>query len=350
MKKRELIIDGIRISDESECYVIAEIGHNHQGDMEQAKKLFLTAKEAGCHAVKLQKRENRVLYTKAMFNQPYDNVNSYGHSYGEHREALEFDRDQYLELQDYAREIGVTFFATAFDEPSADFLQALDMPAFKIASSDIIHTPLLKHIASFGKPMIISTGGATSEDIKRAYDTVMPINDQIAFLQCTSGYPASFEELNLRVIETLREEYPDTVIGLSAHDNGIAMALVGYVLGARIIEKHYTLNRALKGTDHCFSLEPTGMRKLSRDLKRAAFSLGNGVKEIYTSEKKPLKKMQKSIMAARALPKGHQLRMEDVTFKSPSEGLPPYRIDELIGRTLATDLDEEACILFEHLK
>jgi sialic acid synthase len=346
---RSLAIDGVRLSDTSDCFVIAEVGHNHQGDVEKCKELFRQAKECGADAVKTQKRDNRTLYTRAMYEKPYDNENSFGATYGEHREALEFDRDEYVELQRYARQIGVTFFATAFDIPSADFLAKLDMPAYKIASGDLKSIPLLRHIAGFGKPMLVSTGGATMEDINRAYDTIAPVNPQISFLQCTAAYPASPEDLNLNVITTLRTRFPELVIGLSDHENGIAMAVAAYVLGARIIEKHFTLNHTWKGTDHAFSLEPIGMRKLVRDLRRARVALGTGVKCPLPSERGPLAKMGKMLVARRALGAGHVLSDGDVTMKSPGDGLPPYLLDQVLGRTLTKPLQPDDPITFEVL-
>ncbi len=156
---RELTIDGRRIADDTACFVIAEIGHNHQGSVEKAQELFVLAKQAGVDAVKLQKRDNRRLFTRALYDSPYDNENSFGPTYGAHREALELDRDAYVELQACARELGLVFFATAFDETSADLLEELDVPAYKIASGDLRNTPLLRHVAAFGKPLIVSTGG-----------------------------------------------------------------------------------------------------------------------------------------------------------------------------------------------
>ena len=138
-------------------------------------------------------------------------------------------------------------FATPFDFSSVDFLADLEMPAYKTASGDITNIPLLKYIAEIGKPMLVSTGGATIDDVQRAYDAIMPINKRLCILQCTSSYPAEPEELNLRVIETYRQRFPDIVVGLSDHQNGIAMAIVAYMLGARVVEKHFTLNRAWKG-------------------------------------------------------------------------------------------------------
>jgi N-acetylneuraminate synthase/sialic acid synthase len=346
---RELVIDKHVINDDSDCFVIAEIGHNHQGSLDRCKELFRLARECGAQAVKLQKRDNRSLYTREMYDKPYDNENSFGPTYGAHREALEFGRDQYRDLQRYARELGITFFATAFDLPSADFLAALDMPAYKIASGDLKNLPLLKHVARFGKPMIISTGGARLEDVERAYETLMPINRQIAILQCTAGYPAKFEELDIRVIATYRERFPEVVVGLSAHDNGIAMATAAYVLGSRIVEKHFTWNRAAKGTDHAFSLEPPGLRKLVRDLGRVRQALGDGVKKVYPSEEGPILKMGKKLVAARDLPTGHVLTPQDIAFKSPGDGLAPCMLDQIVGRTLLRPLKADETIALNAL-
>ena len=346
---RKLVIDGKTIADDGDCYVTAEIGHNHQGNLETAKEMFRVAKDCGADAVKLQKRDNRQLYTQAMYHKPYDHENSFGLTYGEHREALEFGWDEYSELMDYARELGVTMFATAFDFPSADFLAKLDAPAFKIASGDLKNIPLLTYIAKFQKPIILSTGGGTMEDVNRAYDAIMPINQQLCLLQCTSGYPAAFEELNLRVITSYRERFPDIIIGLSSHDNGIAMAVAGYMLGARVIEKHFTLNHTWKGTDHAFSLEPIGFKKMVRDLRRLKVAMGDGVKRLYESEVSPMIKMGKKLVAARDLPPGHAIRRQDIAIKSPGDGLQPYEIDKLIGRVTRHALSKDDDISFEVL-
>jgi N-acetylneuraminate synthase/sialic acid synthase len=338
---RELVIDGVRVADDTDCYVVAEVGHNHQGKLETAKEMIRVAHECGASAVKLQKRNNRQLYTRVMYDKPYDNENSFGPTYGLHRDALEFDRAGYSELRDYATSLGVTFFATPFDFASVDFLAALDLPAYKLASGDLRNTPLLQHVARLGKPMILSTGAATMEDVRRAYDAIMPINAQLCILQCTAGYPATFEELDLRVIETYRTAFPDVVVGLSAHDNGIAMSVASYVLGARVIEKHFTLNRALKGTDHAFSLEPVGLRKMVRDLRRTRMALGDGCKKTYVSEEGAYVKMGKALVAARDLPPGHSLERGDIAIKSPGVGLPPYELEQFIGKVLVQGITED---------
>jgi N-acetylneuraminate synthase/sialic acid synthase len=330
---RRVTIDGNNIEDASKCFVIAEIGHNHQGKVDTAKEMFKVAKDSGADAVKLQKRDNRHLYTKAAYEKSYDNENSYGATYGEHREFLEFGEAEYRDLKAYAKAIGVTLFATAFDFPSVDFLAKLEMPAFKVASGDLKNIPLLTTMAKVGKPIVLSTGGGTMEDVNRAYDAIMPINPQLCLLQCTAGYPAAFEELNLRVITTFRERFPQTVVGLSSHDNGIAMAVAAYMLGARVVEKHFTLNHTWKGTDHAFSLEPIGFQKMVRDLNRVRVAMGDGVKRVYDTEVTPMVKMGKKLVAARDLPAGHALRREDIAIKSPGGGLQPYEIDKVIGRT-----------------
>jgi len=344
-----LKIGAREIGDHTPCYVIAEIGHNHQGNLDKARELFREAKLAGAHAVKLQKRHNRGLYTRAAFEKPYDNENSFGATYGEHREFLEFGKEEYVALQAYAKELGVDFFATAFDMASADFLESLNVPAYKIASGDLKSVPLLTHVASFGKPMIVSTGGALLEDVQRAYDAILPINPKLAILQCTAGYPAAFEELDLRVIGTYRDHFPEAIIGFSSHDNGIAMPVAAYMLGARIVEKHFTLNRAMKGTDHAFSLEPVGLRKMVRDLDRTFKAMGDGKKKLYESERAPITKMGKSLVVARNLPTGHVIGPKDVVMKSPGGGIPPYDLDKVIGRTTLKPLHEDDFLSFDVL-
>jgi sialic acid synthase len=347
---RRLAVNNREISDDSEMYVIAEIGHNHQGDVEKCKALFRAAKAAGASAVKLQKRDNRALFTREAYDKPYDNQNSFGETYGAHREFLEFGAEEYAELRKFASELGIDFFSTAFDVPSADFLDKLGMPAYKIASGDVKSIPLLKHIARKGKPMFLSTGGANIDDVQRAHDAIVAINPQLCIMQCTAGYPPEWNELNLRVIQTYRERFPGTTIGFSSHDSGIAMAVAAYMLGARAIEKHFTLNRAMKGTDHAFSLEPVGLTKMVRDLRRLKLALGDGIKRTYDSEKAPLVKMGKSLYAARALRRGEALRAEDVAMKSPGGGLPPFELDRVLGKTLSVDVDAEQPLKLDMLR
>lgn len=346
-----LKIQDTLIGDDSDCFVVAEIGHNHQGELERCKEMFKTAKECGADAVKLQKRDNKKLYTKNFYHAPYNSENAYGPTYGLHREALEFGFDEYKELKKYADKLGLVFFATAFDFSSTDFLSELDVPCFKIASGDITNIPLLTYVAKLNKPMIVSTGASDIEDVRRAYEAIMPINSQLAILQCTATYPTEPSELDLNVITTYKKEFPKAAIGLSDHYNGIALPVAAYVLGARIVEKHFTLNRALRGTDHAFSLEPIGLRKLVRDLRRTKMALGDGIKKIYESEESARMKMGKKMVASRDLPADHILSEDDITFKSPNnDGLPPYHAESLYGKKLKMPLEEDDTITFEHVE
>jgi N-acetylneuraminate synthase/sialic acid synthase len=223
------------------------------------------------------------------------------------------------------------------------------MPAFKMASGDLTNIPLLRHVARYQKPMFVSTGGGTLDAVRRAHDEVRAINPHLCLMQCTAAYPPEFEELNLRVISTFMEEFPDTLIGFASHDSGIAMAVAAYVLGARVVEKHFTLNRAMKGTDHAFSLEPVGLRKVVRDLRRTKVALGTGVKSPYPSEAAPLKKMSKKLVASRDLPAGCVLTADDLAIKSPGDGLAPSAWDDVIGRSLRVPKRTDENIAFDDL-
>lgn len=338
-----------KISSDGPCYVIAEIGHNHQGDVDTALQLIKAAAAMGANAVKFQKRDNRRLYTKAMYDKPYEHENSYGSTYGEHREFLEFGAEEYSALAKCAEENQVEFMCTPFDEQSVDFLEGFDVGAYKVASGDLTNTPLLEYIAKLKKPMFLSTGAASLDEVRIAYQTVAQYHDNVCLLHCTSGYPTEYNSLNLNGIRTLREEFPNAVVGYSGHDIGILAPVIAYMLGATVVEKHFTLNRAWKGTDHKFSLEPTGMHKMVRDLHRVDISLGDGKKEVQPFEVEARKKMGKSLYTTRALPAGTVLSEEHIVAKSPGDGVPPYRLHEFIGRQLACDLGEEAALAFEHL-
>lgn len=347
-KKRKFKIQN-KIINESEFYFIAEIGHNHQGKIKKAFDLIKKAKESGANAVKFQKRDNKYLYTKKFFNEKYNSQNSYGETYGLHREALEFGKKEYKELQSFAKEIGIDFFATPFDIKSLEFLSELDMPAFKIASADLKNTILQKEIAKLNKPIFLSTGGGNIDDVKRAHENISKFNKNLSILHCTASYPAKIKDMNLNVIKTYSKEFPENVIGLSDHENGIDAAPIAYMLGARIFEKHFTLDRSLKGTDHAFSLEPIGLNKIIRNLKRIESMLGNSEKKVLESEKKPIFKMAKSIVTSKSLKKGHKIKISDLVIKSPGGGLPPYKLESLVGKILKRNLNEEEIILTDDL-
>lgn len=337
------------VSETGPCYVIAEIGHNHQGDIDTAIKMIQIAAANGANAVKFQKRDNKTLYTKAFYSKPYENENSYGATYGEHREFLEFGEKEFRLLKKCAADCNVEFMSTAFDFKSADFLHKIGISSYKLASSDITNIPLLEYVASFKKPVFVSTGAATLDEIRAAYRAVTRLNSKLCIMHCVAGYPTEYHDLNLNFIKTLKKECPKAIVGYSGHDNGILAPVLAYMLGATVVEKHFTLNHSWKGTDHKFSLEPEGLRKMVRDLRRVDVSLGKGEKVVHDFEIEAKKKMGKGVYSARALKAGTVIRMADLCLKTPTNGVPPYLMLKIIGKKLKVDLPEEATISLELL-
>lgn len=344
MKTRTLQIADYHISDESKPFVIAEIGANHQGSIELCENLFELAAKAGVDAVKLQKRENRELFMPSMFNQPYIGPTSFAPTYGLHREYLELNLEQYKHLQKFATKLGLIFFATATDKKSIDFLIDLNVPAIKIASADLYSTPLIRYASKFGKPLIMSTGGSDLSNVDRAMSFVDP--RKVGLLQCTATYPANAADMNLNVISTFRKRYPNTVIGLSSHDRGISFPVIATVLGARIIEKHFTSDRSLKGTDHSFSLEPAGMERMCRDIKNTLEAMGSFEKNVNPAEIPIIKKFGKMLVYRKSLEPGKIIAEEDIEIRAPMEGEPAFRFDEIIGKKLSKKVIELTPVKF----
>jgi N-acetylneuraminate synthase/sialic acid synthase len=328
------------ISEDSPCFVIAEIGHNHQGNLYIAKRMIDAVAKAGANAVKLQKRSTDLLTVEAG-NKPYDNENSFGKTYAEHRAALEFGEPEYKELKKYAEDLGLVFFATPFDIKSVDFLERIGVSAYKIASACITDIPLIEHVAKKGKPIFLSLGTATIEDVDRAYNCIRNYNVPMCLLHCVAAYPMmDYGEANLNVIVTLKERYTDALIGFSSHESGIVLPIAAYMLGARVIEKHFTLNRAMKGTDQNYSLEPLGLEKMVRDLSRVREAMGSGDKVIQLSELSAKHKMGKSVYAKVYIPKGSIISPEMIAFKSPCVfgGILPYEVDGILGKVALEDI------------
>ncbi|MFW5768308.1 MAG: N-acetylneuraminate synthase family protein, partial [Bacteroidota bacterium] len=310
-------------------FIIAEAGINHQGDKEIAKKLIAEAKKCGADAVKFQKRCISRILTREGLDMPYVNSNSFGKTYGEHKQALELSEDDYDDLKKCCEENGIIFCASGWDEESIDFLDAKGVQFFKMASADLTNLPLLEHTAAKGKPVILSTGMSSLDDVKKAYNTVKKYNHQIAILQCTSTYPARFDELHLNVIHTFKKEFPGAVIGFSGHEQGIAIPPVAVGLGACIIERHFTLDRTMKGSDHAASLEPQGFAKMVRDIRHTTEAMGGFKKEIQESERSIFMKLAKSVVSVTAIPEGIVITPAMLTTKGPGIGISPTKIDLL---------------------
>lgn len=289
---RDLTIGRHTIADDAPCYVLAEIGNNHQGQEALAVELIDMAADCGCHGVKFQRRTIDHLYSAELLAQPYDNPVSFGRTYGEHRHALELPLDALVRLKRHAHDRQLGFVCTAFDENAACELMYMGVDAIKLASGGATDEALVRYVDGLeGMPMLCSTGGCTRTDVERLHAWA----PRAMLLHCTASYPTAWEELNLRFLEVMRTLWPEVPLGWSSHDNGIAMAIVAYCHGARLIEKHITLNHTLKGTDHAFSLEREGLRRMCRDLKRAHIALGDGVKRYYESERKPIAKMRRRL-------------------------------------------------------
>ncbi len=330
-------------------FVIAEIGINHQGDVDIAKELITKAKEAGADAVKFQKRTITRILTKEGLEMPYDNRNSFGKTYGEHKYALELSEEDYKELLAFSNNLDVEFSASGWDEESIDFLDELGVSFFKMASADLTNFPLLEHTAKKGKPMILSTGMADMNIVKAAVDLVGKFNNQIGVLQCTSTYPAQFSEINLNVIHTYQGEFPNTVVGYSGHEHGIAIPIAAVALGARIVERHFTLDRTMKGGDHAASLEPQGFTKMVRDIRHIEDAMGIFQKEVQESELPVFKKLAKSIVSNMDIPENTPITREMLTTKGPGNGINPMKMNDVIGKTVKTNIAEDMVIKEEDI-
>jgi len=266
--------------DSHPCFIIGEIGINHNGDIEIAKKLIDLAEAAGCTAVKFQKRTPELCVPMEQRNQMRETPWGYI-SYMEYRNRTEFGRAEYEEIDRYCRECGIMWFASCWDEPSVDFIQSLNVPCYKIASAGLTDDKLLRYTRKTGRPILLSTGMSTLAEIDHAVEVLGTAN--LMMLHSVSTYPAYYNELNLRAIQTLRERYK-VPVGYSGHETGIASTVAAVALGACAVERHITLDRAMWGSDHAASLEPNGLTRLVRDIRLVESSLGDGQKRVIDRE------------------------------------------------------------------
>lgn len=272
-------IAGRAIGDGSPCYVVAEIGINHNGDLGLAKRLIDVAIGAGCDAVKFQKRTVDVVYTPAELAKVRETP--FGTTNGELKRALEFGKEQYQEIDAHCKKGGIVWFASPWDEASVDFLESFNVPCHKVASASLTDDNLLRHIRATGKPIIISTGMSTMAQIEHAIEVLG--KEDLIVLHATSTYPASYDELNLKVIPILAQRF-NVPIGYSGHETGIPSSAAAVALGAKMVERHLTLDRAMWGSDQAASLEPNGITRLVRDIRLVETALGDGRKRVFDRE------------------------------------------------------------------
>ncbi|MGA7560992.1 MAG: N-acetylneuraminate synthase family protein [Terriglobales bacterium] len=270
------------------CYVVAEIGINHNGDIDLAKKLINVALGADCDAVKFQKRTIDVVYTPEELAKPRESP--FGATNGDLKRGLEFEQEEYEEIDRYCREVKIDWFASCWDEASVDFIAQFKVPCFKIASASITDDNLLRHTRAVGKPIILSTGMSTIEQIDHAVD-ILGKRDLVLLHAC-STYPAYYEELNLKVMDVLRDRY-SVPVGYSGHETGLPSSVAAAALGACIVERHITLDRSMWGSDHAASLEPNGITRLVRDIRLIEKSMGDGVKRVLEREQPIIKKLRR---------------------------------------------------------
>ncbi len=327
------------IGDDQPTYVIAEIGVNHNGFLDLALKLIDVAVDAGADAVKFQKRNLEKLYAKKYLQ----NANA-----GEKTlryllpilQQVELPDEAYYTIVDYCRQKGITFLASAFDADSADFLEKLGVPAYKVASADLTNLPLLDHLVKKGKPLILSTGMSHMHEVEITVEFLKERGAQFALLHCNSTYPAAFEDINLRFMHQLRRF--GVPVGYSGHERGIAVSTVASALGASIIERHLTLDRTMDGPDHAASLEPQGFKKMVRDIRQVAQALGTG-QEKFISRGEILNRevLGKSLVAARRILPGEMITADMITVKGPALGISPQYYTQLLGRKAERIIEED---------
>ncbi len=276
------------IGDGKPCYIIAEVGINHNGDIDLAKRLIDLAKISGCNAVKFQKRTVDVVYTPAELAAPRESP--YGKTNGDLKHGLEFVLEEYQEIDRYCREKSMPWFASCWDEASVDFIDQFDVPCYKIASASLTDDGLLRHTRSKGKPIILSTGMSTLEQIDHAVEVLG--KNELIILHATSTYPAYYEEINLSVIPELRRRY-GVPVGYSGHETGLPSSVAAVSLGACVVERHITLDRSMWGSDHAASLGPSGVIKLVSEIRVVETAMGDGVKRVIEREAPIIKKLRR---------------------------------------------------------
>ena len=279
MSNKNIKVGNTLVGHSQPCYIVAEIGINHNGSLDTAKELIDVAVSSGCNAVKFQKRTVEVVYSKEELSRPRENP--FGKTNGDLKKGLELGLDEYSTINKYCAEKGIAWFASCWDEKSVDFIEQFNPPCYKVASASLTDDNLLKYHRKFRKPVILSTGMSSMQEIEHAISVLG--SENLIVLHSTSTYPAKLEELNLKMITTLKKKFP-VPIGYSGHEVGLATSLAAFTLGSCVLERHITLDRAMWGSDHAASIEPQGLQRLVKDLRSCERALGDGIKQVYDSE------------------------------------------------------------------
>lgn len=331
-------------------FVIAEVGQNHQGDLDIAREYIRIFAFEGADAIKFQTRNNRFLFSQDAYEAPYASENAFAETYGAHREKLELKPEWLPILKEDCIKHGVKFMSTPFDEPSLELLQQIDVDILKIASFDLGNLPLIHRIASLGKPVVMSVGGGKIDQIRSSVDVLLNHHDEVAILHCVSEYPCEYNRLGLDNIEVLIKEFPECTIGSSDHFNGTLSGPVAYLKGARVFEKHVTLNRAWKGTDHSFALEPEGFRKFVRDIKRVRHMMPPKPADDLGNER-VFKKLGKSLIAYVDIQAGQKITLENLSGRIfNTQYIPVRESNQVIGSIAKRNIAKDEPIHYSDLE
>ena len=328
--------------------IIAEAGVNHNGSMEIAKQLVDAAVEAGVDIIKFQTFKAEKLVSKAAKQAEYQkkNIGDGNDSQYEMLKKLELSEKDHEELMTYCKEKGIRFWSTAFDSESMDYLHSLGLGLWKIPSGEITNYPFIRKIASYGEDVIMSTGMCEMMDIQNAMDVLFRYGirkEQITLLHCNTQYPTPYQDVNLNAMVSIKHEF-DIPVGYSDHTSGIEVPIAAVALGAKVIEKHFTIDRNLPGPDHKASLEPHELKAMVSAIRHIEQALGDGIKRVSDSEKANISVARKSIVAACPIKKGEPLTEENLTVKRPGTGLSPMLWDQVLGTFAIKDYEEEDLI------
>lgn len=333
------------------CFIVAEAGVNHNGDMEIAYQLIDAAAEAGVDAIKFQAFVTEELITLDAPRANYQ-VLSTGESSSQYDmlKSLELTTDQQEELKIYCENLGIVYLCTPYENSSVDMLDNLGVVAFKIASTDTTNIPFLRYIAQKNRPVILSTGMSTLGEVELAVSTLQDngLEGKIVILQCTSEYPAPMNEINLRAMITMQQAF-NCPVGFSDHTPGIGAGPWAVAIGACLVEKHFTLDRNMTGPDHRASLQSDELSQLVQTIRNVEVALGDGVKKLVPSEKSNKRYMQKSLVARNFIPKGQRICSDDLTLKRPAIGLVPKLWDQVVGRRAACDIQVDEILKMESI-
>jgi N-acetylneuraminate synthase/N,N'-diacetyllegionaminate synthase len=325
------------------CFIIAEIGLNHNGDLRIAKELIAAVKDVGCDAVKFQKRDVENLAIGAVLDAPDARFPAFGSTYREIRQYLEFDEAEFRELIACSEAAGLPFFCTPFDVPSYEFLERLGMTAYKLASHSLTNLPFLEHAAARRKPCILSTGMALPEEVDRAVAIFKKAGCPLILLHCVSSYPTPYEHANIRVMDSLAARHC-VPVGYSGHEVGTLTTIAAVARGACIVERHITLDTAMLGFDHKLSIDPVQLKKVVADIRAVEIMLGDGVKRLLPVEQITRDKYHVSWVAKTGIPAGAVIGEAALTLKNPGTGIPAWKKDQVVGRRAKSDIPADVLI------